>query len=50
MAANLASVPGAPYLTRYCVENQLPADCKKYARVRTVVSEVALTNQMGMTY
>ncbi|HSO38768.1 MAG TPA: prepilin-type N-terminal cleavage/methylation domain-containing protein [Labilithrix sp.] len=39
-----------PYLTRYCVQNQPPATCKSFARVRTVVSEVALMNQIGMTY
>lgn len=39
-----------PYLTRYCVENQVPASCKSFARVRTIVSEVALMNQLGMTY
>ena len=40
----------APYLTRYCVQNQPAATCKSFARVRTVVSEVALMNQIGMTY
>ena len=39
-----------PYLTRYCVQNQTPANCKNFARARTVVSEVALMNQIGMTY
>ncbi len=39
-----------PYLTRYCVQNQPPATCKNFARARTVVSEVALMNQLGMTY
>jgi hypothetical protein len=43
-------VPSAvPYLTRYCTESTL-AGCRKFARVRTVVSEVALINQLGMTY
>ncbi len=40
----------APYLTRYCIENAPLATCTKFTRVRTVVSEVALMNQMGMTY
>ena len=39
-----------PYLTRYCTENAPLATCTKFSRVRTVVSEVALLNQMGMTY
>ena len=43
----LTSSPGAPYLTRYCVD---PPGCTKYSRVRTVVSEVALINQLGMSY
>lgn len=35
---------------RYCVDDD-PADCKKgWARVRTITSEVALTNQAGMFY
>ncbi|MFO0742120.1 MAG: prepilin-type N-terminal cleavage/methylation domain-containing protein [Labilithrix sp.] len=35
---------------RYCVDDD-PADCKKgWARVRTVTSEVVLTNQAGMFY
>lgn len=41
---------GAPYLTRYCIEALPAATCTKFARVRTVVSEAALTNQLGMTY
>jgi hypothetical protein len=41
---------GAPYLTRYCVDGQPVASCRNFARVRTVVSEVALMNQLGMTY
>ena len=40
----------APYMARYCVQNQPLAACKSFARVRTVVSEVALMNQIGMTY
>lgn len=48
--ANLIVPPGAPYLSRYCLENATPANCKKFARVRTLVSEVALTNQAGMKY
>jgi len=48
--ANLIVPPGAPFLARYCIENAAPAACKKFARVRTIVSEVALMNQLGMTY
>lgn len=48
--ANLVVPPGAPYITRYCVEGTPAAQCTNFARVRTVVSEVALVNQLGMTY
>ncbi len=44
--APLPSAVGAPYLVRYCTE----ATCKHLARVRTIMSEVALTNQARMTY
>jgi hypothetical protein len=44
--APLPVPPGAPYLVRYCTE----ATCKHAARVRTIMSEVALTNQARMTY
>lgn len=37
----------SPYMVRYCTD---PPACVRYARVRTVVSEVTLTNQLGMTY
>ena len=37
----------SPYMVRYCTD---PPTCQRYARVRTVVSEVTLTNQLGMTY
>lgn len=48
---NSISVPAdAPYLTRYCIEALPPATCGNFARVRTIVSEVALLNQFGMTY
>jgi prepilin-type N-terminal cleavage/methylation domain-containing protein len=43
-----ASVP--PYISRYCLEDKDLAQCKKWARVRTVVSEVALHNQARMFY
>ncbi|MDB4940482.1 MAG: hypothetical protein JWP97_16 [Labilithrix sp.] len=46
---NLVVAP-APYITRYCVEAAPAASCTSFARVRTVVSEVALINQLGMTY
>jgi type II secretory pathway pseudopilin PulG len=42
--------PGAPYLTRYCVGGVAAASCTKFARMRTIVTEVALLNQFGMTY
>lgn len=41
-------LPGQPYLSRYCVPAGPP--CAGYARVRTIMSEVALINQAGMTY
>jgi inorganic triphosphatase YgiF len=34
----------------HCLDNQLPANCTRFARVRTLVSEVALINQARMTY
>jgi Tfp pilus assembly protein PilE len=45
-AAPLPVPPGAPYIVRYCTE----ATCKHAARVRTLMSEVTLTNQTRMTY
>lgn len=39
-----------PYMSRYCLENQPLATCKKWTRVRTVVSEVTLQNQARMFY
>ena len=48
--ANLIVPPGAPYLSRYCLENSAPASCTRFARVRTIVSEVALLNQASMRY
>lgn len=48
--ANLALLPGTPYITRYCLEGANPASCTKFARVRTIVSEVALINQARMAY
>ncbi|MBS2011843.1 MAG: prepilin-type N-terminal cleavage/methylation domain-containing protein [Deltaproteobacteria bacterium] len=49
---NLLMPAPAPYMVRYCTN---PPDCadpvrSRYARVRTIVSEVTLTNQLGMTY
>ncbi|MBX3192661.1 MAG: type II secretion system protein [Labilithrix sp.] len=43
-------VPGQPYITRYCTENASINDCTRFARSRTIVSEVTLMNQLGMTY
>lgn len=37
----------SPYMVRYCTD---PPTCQRYARVRTVISEVTLTNQLGMTF
>jgi len=45
--ANLIVPPGAPFLARYCIENAAPATCKKFARVRTIVSEVAAHEPAG---
>ncbi len=47
---NLVVPPGAPYITRYCVTNTPAAACKSFTRVRTIISEAALMNQLGMTY
>lgn len=41
---------GNPYMSRYCMENNALPACKKFARVRTVVSEVTLQNQARMFY
>jgi hypothetical protein len=43
----LTLIPSSPYITRYCVD--MPA-CTKFARVRSIVSEVPLLNQARMTY
>lgn len=45
----LTLLPGKPYISRYCVESSL-ASCKRFSRVRTIMSEVALINQAGMSY
>jgi prepilin-type N-terminal cleavage/methylation domain-containing protein len=37
------------YISRYCTELPL-ATCTKWARVRTIMSEVTLMNQLGMGY
>jgi prepilin-type N-terminal cleavage/methylation domain-containing protein len=39
--------PTSPYISRYCID--MPG-CTKFARVRTIVSEVPLINQARMTY
>ena len=44
--APLSIVPG--YISRYCTDSA--AVCKKFARARTIMSEVQLINQAGMTY
>ena len=38
---------GPPYISRYCVG---PDPCTEWARVRTIISEVALLNQAKATY
>lgn len=43
----LTLIPSSPYISRYCVD--MPA-CTKFARVRSIVSEVPLLNQARMTY
>lgn len=43
--ANLTVAP-VPYISRYCADTA----CKKFSRVRTIVSEVALMNQAGMSW
>lgn len=49
--ANLTVDPSAPYLlSRYCLDALPLNTCKKFARVRTLQSEVALINQAGMSY
>ncbi len=44
--APFSPVPG--YISRYCTEAATP--CTKFARARTIMSEVQLINQAGMTY
>ena len=41
-------LPGS--LARYCVDGSPLPTCKKFARVRTVLSEVFLQNQAGMSW
>lgn len=43
----LAIIPSSPYLSRYCVD--MPT-CTRFARVRTIISEVPLLNQARMAY
>lgn len=47
---SIAVPPGPPYIVRYCINAETNASCTRMARVRTIVSEVALINQLGMTY
>lgn len=47
---NLVVPPGAPYLSRYCIDATPVNTCTRFARVRTIVSEVALMNQRAMQY
>jgi type II secretory pathway pseudopilin PulG len=42
----LTIYPSKPYISRYCVGTP----CKRFSRVRTIMSEVALINQAGMSY
>jgi type II secretory pathway pseudopilin PulG len=39
-----------PYIVRYCTVNAALATCKTWARVRTIVSETALTNHARFSY
>ena len=45
--ADLPTSAGPPYITRYCMG---PEPCTDWARVRTVISEVALLNQARANY
>ncbi len=45
--ADLPTGAGPPYITRYCMG---PDPCTDWARVRTVISEVALLNQARANY
>ena len=45
--ADLPTNAGPPYITRYCMG---PEPCTDWARVRTVISEVALLNQARANY
>lgn len=38
------------YISRYCTDGPVGASCTKWARVRTIMSEVTLMNQLGMGY
>jgi hypothetical protein len=38
------------YIYRYCISGGPLADCTRFARARTIVSEVALLNQARFTY
>lgn len=42
--------PAAGFIHRYCIDDVAVAGCTRFARVRTLVSEIALTNQARMTY
>ena len=42
---DLPTPVGAPYLYRYCTEPPASGPCTKLARVRTIITEVALQNQ-----
>ncbi len=47
---DLKLIPAQPqFISRYCTELPL-AGCGKWARVRTIMSEVTLMNQLGMAY
>lgn len=47
---NMTLIPTQPqYISRYCTETPL-GTCTKWARVRTIMSEVTLMNQLGMSY
>lgn len=42
--------PATGFIHRYCIDDTAVSACTRFARVRTLVSEVALTNQARMNY
>lgn len=48
-SVDLPTAPGRPYMSRYCIDGEL-SSCTRFARVRTIMGEVALQNQARMFY